>query len=181
MPRTVKVRGNNTTHMKTLSQYKNDTLRLEQPSIWKRVYHLRAGDEIVCTMTHPQPFGTKAVIEGFDGKWEMNRPSFWRSDLEITRQQQHLPFAKFVRGKWGKGGMFEMPNGERLAYVQNMWKSVNEIHSQQKITLVSLKRASWRKSSLNVVIEHESELMDRYPWIVMAVYHLILESGRHAA
>jgi hypothetical protein len=167
--------------MKTLSQYKNDTLLLEQPSVWKRVYHLRCGDEIVCTMTHLQVFGTKAVIEGFGEKWELSKPSIWRSTLEIKRQQQHLPFARFVRGKWGKGGMFEMPNGERIEYVQNIWKSVNDLRSAQKVDLVSLKRTSWRKRSLNVVIEHESELMDRNPWIVMAVYHLILERQRQTS
>jgi hypothetical protein len=168
-------------HMKTLAQYKNDTLRLEQPSIWKQIYHLRAGDEILCTMTHPQLFSTKVVIEGFGEKWEMYKPSFWRSDLEIKRQQQHLPFATFVRGKWGKGGMFEMPNGERIEYVQNIWKSVHEIHSGQKVNLVSLKRTSWRKRGLDVVIEHESEVLDRNPWIVMVAYHLILERQRHAS
>ena len=166
--------------MKTFSQYKNDALRLEQPSIWKQIYHLRAGDEIVCTMTHPQLFSTKAVIEGFGEKWEMYKPSFWRSDLEIKRQQEHLPFATFVCGKWGKGGRFAMPNGERIEYVQSIWKSVNEIHSGQKVLLVSLKRTAWWKSSLHVVIEHESEVLDRHPWIVMVAYHLILERQRQA-
>ena len=74
------------------------------------------------------------VIEGFGETWEMDRPSFWRSTLEIRRQEQHLPFATFVRGKWGKGGMFAMPNGERIEYVQSIWKSVNELHSAQKVT-----------------------------------------------
>ncbi len=161
--------------MKTLSQYKNDTLRLDQPSIWKRVYHLCAGEEIVCTMTYPKMFGTKAVIEGFGEKWELSKPSIWRSGLEIKKQFDQLPFAKFIPEKWRSGGMFELPNGERIVYVQSVWKSVNEIHSQQKVKLVSLKRVSWWKSSLNVVIEHESELIDKNPWIVMAVYYKILE------
>jgi hypothetical protein len=76
--------------------------------------------------------------------------------------------------------MFAMPNGERIQYVQNIWKSVNEIHSSQKVTLVSLKRTAWWKRSLRVVIEHESEVLDRYPWIIMVVYHLILERQRLA-
>jgi hypothetical protein len=167
--------------MKTLSQYKNNDLRLEQPSVWKRTYVLRAGDEIVCTMTHPRYFGTAMVIEGFGEKWEMNRPSFWRSRLEITRHQQHLPFATFVSGTWGKGGMFAMPNGERIEFVQSIWTSVNELHSAQKVTLVSLKRTAWWKRSLHVLIEHESDVLNRNPWIVMVAYHLILERQRQAS
>lgn len=167
--------------MKTFSQYKSDTLALEQPSIWKRVYHLRAGDEIVCTMTYPRLFSSKAVIEGFGQNWELNKQSAWKSSLAIRRPGQHLPFATFVSGKWGKGGVFAMPNGEKAEYVQSVWKSVNEIHSGQKVTLVSLKRTSWWKHSLAVVIEHESALLDENPWIIMAVYHLMLERQRHAA
>ncbi len=167
--------------MKTFSQYKNEALLLEQPSIWKRIYHLRAGEEIICTLTYPKMFSTKAVIEGFGEKWEIYKPSFWRCTLEIKKQSNQLPFAKYVPGKWKQGGMFELPNGERIEYVQRVWKSVNEIHSQQKIPLVSLKRASWWKSSLNVVIQHESEVLDKNPWIVMTVYYMIIERRQQEA
>jgi hypothetical protein len=64
---------------------------------------------------------------------------------------------------------------------QNLWKSVNEIKSHQQITLVSLKRVSWWKSDLYVVIENESELLNKNPWIVMAVYYMILERRQQAA
>lgn len=164
--------------MKTLSEYKNNDLRLEQPSIWKRVYHLRAGDEVLCTMTHPHFFGTTVLIEGFGQTWELDRPSFWRLNLAIKKHGQHLPFATFVPGKWGKGGTFAMPNGERIQFIQSIWTSVNELHSDQKVILVALKRPAWWKRYFNVVIEHESEVLDRNPWIVMVAYHLILERQR---
>jgi hypothetical protein len=167
--------------MKTLSQYANEDLQLEQLSIWKRIYHLRAGNEIICTMTQPRTFGTTTVIEGFGGKWEVSRPSMWRSTLEIKHQGQHLPFATFVAGTWGKGGMFAMPNGERIEFVQSLWKSVNELHSAQKVTLVSLKRTKWWRSPLKVVIEHGSDVLDRNPWIVMVAYRLILERQRQTS
>ncbi|MBP6671611.1 MAG: hypothetical protein KA247_00600 [Bacteroidetes bacterium] len=167
--------------MKTFSQYKSDNLVLVQKSIWKRIYHLKAGDEIVCTMTYPKMFGLNAVIEGFGEQWELSRPSIWKSHLDIRKQHQHLPFAKFISGKWGNGGVFELPNGERIEYAQNMWKSVNEIKSHQQVILVSLKRVSWWKSDLFVVIENESELLNKNPWIVMAVYYMILERRQQAA
>jgi hypothetical protein len=180
MSRAEQARDITSTTMKTLSQYKNDDLRLEQPSIWKRVYHMRAGNEVLCTMTHPQFFGTAMMIEGFGQTWEMDRPKFWRAALEIKKQGQHLPFATFTPGNWGKGGTFAMPNGEKIQYIQSIWTSVNELHSDQKVRLVSLKRVAWWKRPLSVVIEHESDLLDRNPWIVMTVYHLMLERQRHS-
>jgi hypothetical protein len=132
-------------------------------------------------MTHPRAFGTTTVIEGFGGIWEVSKPSIWRSTLEIKQQHAHLPFATFVAGTWGKGGMFAMPNGERIEFVQSLWKSVNELHSPQKVTLVSLKRISRWKRGLRVVIEHGSDVLDRNPWIVMVAYRLILERQRQTS
>lgn len=166
--------------MKTLFQYKSDSLILVQKSIWKRIYHLKAGDEIICTLTFPKLFGTRSIIEGFGEQWAVNRPSIWKANIEIKKQHQHLPFAKFSRGTWGSGGLFELPNGERLEYVHNVWKSVNEIRSQQHTILVSFKRVSWWKSDLAVVIENESEVLNKNPWIVMAVYSMILERRQQA-
>jgi hypothetical protein len=179
MPRAAEARGITVTTMKTLSQYKNDDLRLEQPSVWTRVYHLYGGNEVLCTMSHPTFFGTAMVIEGFGQTWEFDRPRFWRPALEIKRKGQHLPFATFTPGKWGKGGTFAMPNGEKIQYIQSIWTSVNELHSDQHVRLLSLKRIAWWKRPLKVVIEHESDILDRNPWIVMVVYHLILDRQRH--
>lgn len=166
--------------MKTLSQYRTENLLLTQPSIWKKIYQLKSGEGIVCTMTYPKFFGSTALIEGFGGTWELSKPSIWRSVIEVKKENNHLPFAKFTPGKWGSGGQFELPNGERIDYVQNAWKSINEIQSQQKIPLVSLKKVSWWKSDLNVIVEHESDQLNRNPWIIMAVFYIMLEQRQHA-
>ena len=153
---------------------------MTQPSIWKRIYQLRTADEVLLTMTYPKMFSSRAVVEGFGEIWEFQKPKWWKSDIDIKKQHNQLPFAKFIVGKWGRGGMFELPNGERIEYVYEIWKNKNELFSQQKIKLISLQRESLFKSSLNVTIERESELIDKNPWIVMIIYDQIL-SRRQAA
>ena len=167
--------------MKTLSAYTDGSLVLHQPSLWKREYHLRAGEEVICTMKQKGSFGSTVVIEGFGGAWVVSRPHWWRSDLNITRADQHLPFATFACSRWESGGLFSLPNGERIQLVQSIWKSVNELHSAQKVRLVSLKRPAWWKRSLHVVIDQSSDVLDRHPWIVMVTYHLILMRQRQAS
>ncbi len=167
--------------MKTLLQYSGDKLQLVQPSIWKRVYQLRTPDAIVMTMTYPKFFSSNAVVEGFGETWEFQKPSFWKSDLEIKKKENQLPFAKFITEKWGRGGTFELPSGERIEYIFKIWKSMNELYSQQKIKLISFQRASWWKTSLNVVVEHDSELIEKYPWTIMVVYYIMLERRQHAS
>jgi hypothetical protein len=170
--------------MKTLSQYSNDHLQLAQPSIWKRVYELRTPDAVLLTMTFPKLFSSLAIVEGFGEVWEFKKPGIWRSDLDIKKRNNHLPFAKFIAQKWGRSGTFELPNGERFEYVFTVLKSTNELFSQKKIRLVSLERESWWKSSLQVIIEDhpdQLELLDKHPWIIMVMYNQILQRRQSAA
>lgn len=169
--------------MKTLSQYRNEHLQLAQPSIWKRVYELRTQDTVLLTMIFPKMFSSLAIVEGFGETWEFKKPSIWRSNLDIKKQSNQLPFAKFIAQKWGLGGTFELPNGERFEYVFTVLKWSNELFTQRKIKLVSLKQESMWKSSLQVVFENhpdQMELLDKNPWIIMVMYNQILES-RHSA
>ena len=167
--------------MKTLSQYGGEHLSLVQPSIWKRVYHLRTKDAVLLTMTFPKVFSSLTVVEGFGERWEFKKTSFWRSDIEIKRANDHLPFAKYISQRWGKGGTFELPRGERIEYLFNMWKRTNELFSQQKIKLVSFQKESLWKTSLAVIIERESELLEMYPWIIMVIYSQILQRRQQAS
>jgi hypothetical protein len=166
--------------MTTLSKYKNGQLQLVQPSVWKRVHYLRAGDEVLMTMTYPKWYSSNATVEGFGETWEFSKPSFWRSALDIKRVHDQLPYAKYVPEGWKGNGMFELPNGGRIEYLFNFWKNTNELYSQQKIKLVSFKRISIWKSSLAVTIDHESELIDKHPWILMVIYSMILERRKRS-
>ncbi len=170
--------------MKTLSQYSADHLQLAQPSIWKRVYELRTPDAVLLTMTFPKMFSSLAIVEGFGGTWEFKKPSIWRSNLDIKKKSDQLPFAKFIAQKWGLGGTFELPNGERFEYVFTVLKWSNELFTQKKVRLVSLKQESLWKSSLQVVIEDhpgQLELLDKHPWIIMVMYNQILQRRQSAA
>ncbi|MFA6468719.1 MAG: hypothetical protein WCW35_07465 [Bacteroidota bacterium] len=167
--------------MKTLSLYQNQQMQIVQPSIWKRAYELRTPENVLMTMSFPKLFSSNAIVEGFGEVWEFRKPSIWRSNLEIKKQHNQLPFAKFIVEKWGRGGTFELPNGDRIEYVFGIWKGKNELYSQQKIKLVSFNRVSLWKSVQNVVVEHESELLEKNPWIIMVVYYQMLERRQHAA
>lgn len=141
---------------------------------------MRTENEVLITMSYPKLFSSTALVEGFGEAWEFSKPQWWRSNLEIKKKYDQLPFAKFNVGKWGKGGMFELPNGGRIEYVYEIWKNKNELYSQQKVKLISLERESLFKKGLIVTIEHESEMLDKHPWMIMIVYDQIL-SRRQAA
>lgn len=168
--------------MKQFSQHLGEQIQIVQPSPWKRVYELRTPDTVMMTMHYPKLFSTLAVVTGFDETWEIYKPSIWRSHLEIRKQGNQLPFAKFTAEKWGRGGVFELPNGERLKYVFKIWKGYNEIHTQSDQRLLSFHRKIFSlKPITDVYLEQRSELLDKYPWAIMAVYYLMLERRNNAA
>lgn len=161
--------------MKTFSEYSHEQLQIVQPSIWKRSYELRTPDAVLMTMTYPKWYSTTAVVEGFGERWEITRPSIWRSNLEIKKTGNQMPFAKFIPEKWGRGGVFHLPNGERIHYVFGIWKGTNELHSQLKQRIVVFKQESIWSSKLNVIFEQYSDLLEKNPWVVMAVKYMIAQ------
>lgn len=167
--------------MKPLSQHIGEQLQIAQPSIWKRVYELRAPESVLLTMSYPKWFSTLAVVTGFGETWEIYKPSIWRSNLEIRKQGNQLPFAKFTAEKWGRGGTFELPNGNRLKYVFRMWKGHNEIYTQRDEQVISFHRKFSLKPVTNISIDRQNELIDTYPWVIMAVYYVMLERRQAAA
>lgn len=181
MPTVLTQQVKDTIAMKQLSQYIGEELYLVQPSIWKRVYELRSPESVLLTMKYPKLFSTLAVVSDGNETWEIYKPSIWRSNLEIRKQGNQLPFAKFVSEKWGGGGTFELPHGERLRYIFKIWKGHNELQAHYGIRLVSFKRKFALKPQYHLSIEQASELLDKYPWVIMAVYYLILERRQHSA
>ena len=166
--------------MKPLSQYKDEQLQLVQPSIWKRVYELRTPDTILYTMHYPKLLGSLVIIEGFGEKWEVYRPKWWSSTMEIRKEGTQLPIAKFVGNRLGGGGVFELPMGERVQYRFSIWKGTHELQGEHQQQLILFKRKISFKSVLNVVIEKQSPVVDKYPWLAMVVYRIILEQRSHA-
>ena len=63
---------------------------LIQPSIWKRAFELRDGNEIIGTLTYPKFFSVKADANIFDTKWEFYEPKWWRNLIEIREAGREL-------------------------------------------------------------------------------------------
>ena len=165
--------------MKPLSQYAGEELQLVQPSIWKRVYELRTPETVLCTMSCPKLFSSLAIIEGFGEKWEIYRSRWWSRNFEIRKQGTELPFAKFIGKRFGGDGIFEFPMGERMLYRYIFWKNADELVGEYQERLVLFKKKISFKSEIDIVIEKQTPLLDKYPWIVMTVYRIILERRSH--
>ncbi|MDD8018909.1 MAG: hypothetical protein PHP42_11090 [Bacteroidota bacterium] len=164
--------------MKTLSNFSEQQLTIVQPSLFKRVYELRSSNECLATLRFPKLFSRGAEVEGFDGNWEFYFPSFWRREVAIRQQGYSLPTAKFVANRWGGGGTIELPQGTRLKYVFKILKNSNDITTALGVPLVSLHQKYFSLKKTDVFIKSHSDELDKYPWVIMLVWYVMLRKQR---
>ncbi len=165
--------------MKKISDYLVESLTLIQPSLFKREFELKSSTELIAKMYYPKFFSTTAVVEVSGEKFEIKVPSIWRSDLEIYKADYQMPFAKFTSTNfWKTKGEIELPRGERVYLKFGTFKKSCEIYSSSNELLVLFQNKFSFKEKNVITIEHRSELLDKYSWLIMVAWYKILQRNR---
>lgn len=167
--------------MKTISDYIGQTIKLTQPSFFKHYYELRAGEELIATLTQPKFFSTASETAGSFGEWEFYQPGFWRSDIEIREKGKELPIAKFVSEKWKSRGKLELPKGESFDIVSKKLSWTVDVYNSSQVKILSFRKKFSFKTDLEINIERRSELLDKYPWTILLVVYIQLLNERRGA
>lgn len=167
--------------MKNLSEYTGQKLLLIQPKVFKRIHELRLEDEVLATVELMGFFESRVIINCSAGNWEIFKPSHWKSTVAVRQVGYDNPFAQFVKDKWKTNGTIELPKGEKLRLINNMWKGTYELQSLSGIKLVGFKRLVAFKEKMEISIEYQSELLDKNPWIIIMAWFISLENRRRTA
>ena len=170
--------------MNLLTNYIGQTLTFSQPKITKREFELISSDEVLAKMIFPKLLSNSAVVEGFGGKWEIKQPSIWRSEFGVYKYGYQNPFAKYVSNFWKTKGTIELPKGARLHCKSGKLKRPFEVYSSSEELLLVYVNKFLLKGRTTVTIEKRSELLDKYPWIIMLGWYIVLQNRRgraHAA
>ena len=156
-------------------------LQIVQTSMMKRIFQLKAGEEVLYTMSYPKWYSTEAVIEGQGERWTIFRERWFSREQKIRHGGDHLPTATFAPSGWGKVGTFSLPNGERLEYSYGVWKNTNELFMQNKVRIASLKRRHWYRSPIDITLDQENALLEKHPWVLLAVFRIMMERSQSQA
>lgn len=166
--------------MKILSYYYGKRLEFTQPSVWKTYYELKCDNEIIGTVKKIKTFGFQLEIDMFNKKWIFYRPAFWRSEIAIREAGYTLPYAKYKGGKFKQPGMIELPKGGRVKIVFKAFKKDYTIQDSSGQVLISLVDKVKFRTTVEILIEKRSEIIDRYPWIIILAWY-ISAIRKHAA
>ncbi len=166
--------------MKNLSYYYGKKLEFIQPSVWKTYYELKSNDEIIGTIKKVKTFGFQLEIAMFNKKWTFYRPSFWRSEVAVKESGYTLPYAKYKGGKFKQHGMIELPRGERIKLMFKAFKKDYEIQDSSGQVFVKLVDKVKFRTNVEIFIEKRSEVIDKYPWIIVLAWYISAQR-KHAA
>ncbi|MEW5843867.1 MAG: hypothetical protein AB1775_11460 [Bacteroidota bacterium] len=166
--------------MKAFSEYMGEEIGFVQPSFFKRIHELRVGDELIGSIQQKGFFGMTWYVSMLGKNWEIYKPSFWKTALEIREAGYEMPFATFKRDGLRSRGTLSLPMGENLKIVPHLFKKFCEITNESDDVFVRIKMKIAIGDKAEVTIEKKSETIDKYPWIVMLAYIVAIEQSRRA-
>lgn len=164
--------------MKTISDYFGKTLLFIQPSIWKRAFELRDGNEIIGTLTYPKFFSVKADVKIFDTKWEFYEPKWWKNLVEVREPGRENPIASFKPALLKNKETLKLPSGENVIIGSNLLSTTLEILDHYNARLVLLKRKMTLKTTYEIQIEKRSEVLDRNFWVLLFIIYVEINKNR---
>lgn len=160
--------------MKKLSEYQNKNLQIIQPSIFKKVFELRSENELLATLSYPSFLKRKAFAKGnLIGSWEFYFPSIWKAEINIRPKGYEIPIAKLKSKVFSLRKLIELPNAEKIVCQSFLIKQKKELKTESGETLVTFKFRLSFKLRIDIEINRASELLDKYPWLIMIIVYII--------
>lgn len=167
--------------MRPLSSYIGEDLILIQPSFFKREYEFRSSSDLLAKMYFPKFLSLTAVIEGFEEKYEIVKPSFWKSEIAIRKFGYDLTFASLATNFFRTKGSIDLQNGKKLNLKFGAFRKSCQVFSEMDELLLMFQNKLSIKEKNVVTIQKTSSLIDNNPWVVMMIWYLILENRRNGA
>ena len=164
--------------MNVLSKYIGEDLILIQPSLFKREYEFRSSNELLARMYFPSLFSLTAVVEGFEEKYEIIKPSFWKADIAIRKHGYDMTFASLTTNFFRTKGSIDLQNGKKLNLKFGAFKKSCQVFSESEELLIMFQNKFSFKQKNIVTIQKSSALIDENPWVVMMVWYQIIQRNR---
>jgi len=165
-----------------LSEYIGENILIAQTSVFKRNYEIRVNEELLGSIQQKGFFGMMWEVGIQNKKWEIYKPSCWRSALGIREAGYEMPFANYTRDGLRSRGTLALPMGKNLKIIPHLFKGFCEINNEQEVCLAKIipKKISL-KDKAEVVIVKKDDLLDKYPWIIILAYIITMEQRHQAA
>jgi hypothetical protein len=158
-----------------------------RPLRWNRLrmfggdFELRAGDDLVGTLSFRSAFGSMATATSADGTWTFKRTGIWRPEITVPLSGNDADVAVFRNNTWKDGGWLEFRDGRRFRATNNCWMTRFEIRSDRDEVLMSLRASSWTDSSAEVEPGPEARRLPELSLLLLFGWYLAVLTRSDAA
>lgn len=167
--------------MKNISELVGKTLTIYQPSVWKNIFELKDDDKILGTIRSPKFFRQDITFKMDNLEWVIYFPKFWKSEIAIREAGFQMPYATYKKDPFKLSGTVYLPRGARLKFIYKIFKGGYRIQDESENILVSFKDKISFKSKTEVTIVKESELINKFPWVIVLIWYISYKRRQHAA
>lgn len=167
--------------MKSLSEFLGQPLEIVTPSCFKSEYNLVANGTIICTLKSINFWCTRFEMDWFGKKWEVYSASAWKGITEIKELDKEFPIASYEGNGLKHSGRFSLPQGETLNLVFNLWKSFYELQNERGEVIIRYNNKSFFSSTIVVTMYKKSDLIDKYPFLIMMPFLISTKRNQAAA
>lgn len=150
-----------------------------QPAALRREHELRAGDQVVGTLSFQR--GSLADAETDGHHWTFKRSGFWHPRVTAREAGADQDVGVF-RPHWGGGGVLESPDGHEIRLTTaNFWQS-EWVWLAKDHALINFRgRHGLIKANGTVQIEPMAATLPQMPMLVLLGWYLILLYADDAA
>lgn len=167
--------------MKPLSTYRNQELKLVQPSQMKRECELHSQEGLLLKSFFPSWYKSEAVVEGFGAKWIIRKPSIWKSEIEVCKDGFNYSIATYKGSAFKSGGTIYLQRGLQLPFENKGLKSIFTIYSDTNEVLIQIKQSGLLKRKTELTLGNRKlEIIDEYPWLPMLIWYVMLNNQRQS-
>ena len=163
--------------MKTVSDYIGKKLHIAPSSNARAYYELKCRDEVIGWYQMTGLFFFSAEAEDMNKELvEFYKPHKLKSQFDIRKKGEELPFAFYKTHLLGNSGVIEFPGGEKLKLRFSYWRNTFHIESISGTLLVSFEQGLFNSSIADVVIEKKVDALDKYNWIILFAACIVIET-----
>lgn len=168
--------------MKPIRELIGRELQWTQPHALKRQFELKAGDELVATLSFRSMFGSFATATTAEGQWTFKRVGFWKPRATVCVAGSEQVIATFRNDTWTAGGTLELASGRSFRANTNFWMTKYEFKSETDEPLVRFQKiGGLLHYSSNVEVQRGAAAMPELPWIVVLGWYLAVVMHEEAA
>lgn len=164
-----------------LSQLAGKTLILTQPSIWKKNFEIMYENEVLGKIIITGFFGSNIHVNFMGNDWEIYSPKFWRAGINIREKGKENAYANYSQKIFSREGTIFLPMGQRLKIKFGVFKNNYGIYTASGICLINIRDKFGLRSKSFINIEQSSEFLDKYPWVIVLAWFLIMKRRQAAA